>query len=163
MNFGTRSVLVTVVVLAVAGCAPKPAPVDTAADVAALTAMQDREMAAVSSGNIDSALAVYASDVAMMPPGEPAVNGADALRTWFEAFLSESSASGKYASADVTVSGDWGIVHYTGELTVTPKKGGKPTTEVIKGIHVYRRQPDGSWKIAMDVWNTDAPPPPPPK
>jgi hypothetical protein len=35
-------------------------------------------------------------------------------------------------------------------------------TERIKGIHVMKRQPDGTWKIAQDVWNSDAPPTPPP-
>jgi ketosteroid isomerase-like protein len=57
----------------------------------------------------------------------------------------------------VQVVGDVGIVHYTGEMTATPKKGGKPATEIIKGLHIYKRQADGSWKIAQDVWNTDAP------
>ena len=64
-------------------------------------------------------LTVYTADVMMMPPGEPAVKGADA----------------------------------------TPRKGGKPMTETIKGIHIYKRQSDGTWKIAQDVWNTDPPPP----
>jgi ketosteroid isomerase-like protein len=35
-------------------------------------------------------------------------------------------------------------------------------TEQLKGVHVMRKGADGSWKIAVDVWNTDAPTPPPP-
>jgi ketosteroid isomerase-like protein len=31
--------------------------------------------------------------------------------------------------------------------------------EALKGIHIYRRQADGSWKITHDAWNFDAPPP----
>jgi ketosteroid isomerase-like protein len=47
---------------------------------------------------------------------------------------------------------------------VTPKAAGaKPTTETIKGLHVLRRQTDGSWKIIQDIWNNDAPPPAPAK
>ena len=132
----TRGILLVSTLIAIAACAPKPAPVDTSADVEALK---------------------------KMPPGEPAVNGTEALRKWFEAFTKDNSISGKYTSADVQVAGDWGVVHYTGEMTVTPKKGGKPMTEVIKGVHIYKRQADGAWKIAQDVWNSDAPPPPPPK
>jgi ketosteroid isomerase-like protein len=26
---------------------------------------------------------------------------------------------------------------------------------MIKGIHVYKRQADGSWQMAQDVWNSD--------
>ncbi len=157
----SREILLTAAAIAaLAGCAPKAAPVDTSADVAAIKAMQDRELAAVKSGNADTALAVYTSDVMMMPPGEPAIQGAAALRKWFVAFTKDFSATGKYTTNDVQVAGDIGVVHYVGELTMTPKAGGTPMTEAIKGIHIYKRQPDGTWKIAQDVWNSDAPPPP---
>ena len=33
--------------------------------------------------------------------------------------------------------------------------GAKPMTEGMKGIHVYRRQADGSWKITKVIWNGD--------
>jgi uncharacterized protein (TIGR02246 family) len=150
------------VISTLAACSPKPAAVDNSADVAAVTAMQDRELSAVSSGNVDTALSVYASDVMMMPPGEPAMNGTDAMRKWLDAMYKDYSMSGKYTSGDVQVSGDLAVVHYVGEMTLTPKKGGAPMTEKLKGVHVYKRQPDGTWKIAQDVWNTDAPTPPPP-
>lgn len=143
---------------ALVACAPRPATVDTSADVAAIKTAQDHELAAVASGNVDSAAAVYTADVRMMPPDEPAVNGADALRSWVGAMYQEATFSGRYTSSDVQVAGDWGISHYVGELTVTPKAaGGKPVTQTLKGIHIFQRQPDGSWKIAQDVWNTDAP------
>lgn len=44
-----------------------------------------------------------------------------------------------------------------GDLTLTPKDGGEPVQESIKGRHVYEKQEDGSWKIAQDIWNTDRP------
>jgi ketosteroid isomerase-like protein len=97
-----------------------------------------------------------------MPPDEPAVHGRDAMRKWAETVFSQMTMSGRYTSSDVTVSGDLAVVRYTGEITMTPKAGGRPATEHIKGIHVMKRQPDGSWKIAQDVWNSDAPPAPPP-
>ena len=35
--------------------------------------------------------------------------------------------------------------------------GQKLAEDVGKGIHVYRRQTDGTWKLQMDVWNSDRP------
>jgi uncharacterized protein (TIGR02246 family) len=158
----TEVLVGSVVVAALAACAPKPAATDNSAVVAAVRAAQDRELAAVSSGNIDSALSVYAPDVMMMPPGEPAMNGHEALRKWLDAMYKDYSFSGKYTSSDVQVSGDLAVAHYVGEMTMTPKKGGAPMTEKLKGVHVYKRQPDGTWKVAQDVWNSDAPAAPPP-
>jgi ketosteroid isomerase-like protein len=155
----TRPIVLLAVAAAAAACAPKATPVDTSADVAAIKTMQDHELAMVGSGNVDSAVTPYTSDVLIMPPGEAAIMGTAALRSWFENFTKDNTIAGSYSTNDVEVSGDLGVVHYIGTLTVTPKKGGPAMTETIKGIHVYKRQPDGSWKIAQDVWNTDAPPP----
>jgi uncharacterized protein (TIGR02246 family) len=156
-------VALTVVAFIISSCAAKPAPVDTSADVTALKAMQDRELAGVASGNVDSALTVFTSDAIVMAPGEPALVGDAAIRKWFTDFFNSAVVTGKYSEADVTVQGDVGIVRYVGELTITPKTAdAKPMTQKLKGIHVYKRQTDGNWKIAQDVWNADTPPAPAP-
>jgi ketosteroid isomerase-like protein len=142
-------------------CAKPSAQVDTAADVQAISAVREREISAFSSGVVDSLVAVYTSDVVMMPPNEPMINGAEAVRTWAQNVASQATVAGKYTDAKVTVAGDWAVERYIGELTMTPKAGGAAATEHLKGIHVYQRQPDGSWRIAQDVWNSDAPPPAP--
>lgn len=41
---------------------------------------------------------------------------------------------------------------------MTPVAGGQPTTEVLKGLHVYRRDAGGVWKMVQDVWNSDMAP-----
>jgi ketosteroid isomerase-like protein len=160
----TRSALWMVpVVVTVALACTKPAPgpqADAQADVAAINAIREREMAFANSGNMDSLLTVYTSDVVFMPPNERAVIGQEAVKKWGDATLQQVSFNVRYTSSDVNVSGDWGIDHYAGVFTVTPKAGGSPVVENIKGVHVMKRQSDGTWRIAQDVWNSDAPPPP---
>ena len=158
----TSSLLIASAVLTLtAACAPNAAtPTDTTADVAALKKMQDRELATLASGSVDTMMTNYTADIVFMPPDEPMVTGAAGARAWLEAFLKDATPSGKYTNAEVEVMGNTGIVRYAGVLTVTPKKGGKPTTAVIKGLHVFKKQADGSWKIAQDVWNNDPPPAP---
>ena len=135
--------------------------VSTEKDVAAINAVQDREIASVATANPDSLITTFASDVDFMPPDEPAVRGHDGLRKWAETMFSQGTMSGRYLSSNVTVSGDLAVARYVGELTMKMKAGGAPVTERLKGIHVMKRQPDGSWKIVQDVWNSDAPPAPP--
>jgi ketosteroid isomerase-like protein len=156
-------IVVVIAGAALQGCASKAEPpaqagqANTEKDIAAINAVQDREIALVATGSPDSLITVVTSDGELMPPNEPAVRGHDALKKWAEAMFSQGSLSGRYTSSDVTVSGDLAVVRYTGELTMTPKSGGAPVTERMKGIHVMKRQPDGTWKIAQDVWNSNAP------
>jgi ketosteroid isomerase-like protein len=93
-----------------------------------------------------------------MPPDEPAFVGKDALRSWAENIYKQFTVQGKYMSPDIVVAGDWAFEHWAYTLTMTPLAGSDPIQEVGKGIHIYRRQSDGSWKIAQDIWNTDSPP-----
>jgi ketosteroid isomerase-like protein len=163
MRHPARWIVVAIAGAALQACASKAEPPAQAAqantenDVAAINAAQDRELAMAATGNADSMATVVTSDAELMPPNEPAVHGLDAVKKWAETMFSQASVSGRYTSSDVTVSGDLAVARYTGELTITPKAGGAPVTERIKGIHVMKRQPDGSWKIAQDVWNSDAP------
>ena len=144
---------------AAAACAPQgePSQEDIEADIAAVNAVREQEVAAIASGEANTAY--LAADAVLMPPNEPAVSGIDAIDAWFRDFLAQFTATVAYTSSEITVSGDWAIEHYAGTLTLTPVGGGDPMEEVLKGIHVYRRGADGSWKMVYDVWNSDAPPP----
>jgi ketosteroid isomerase-like protein len=154
--------LVAGLTLAVAaGCAQSdatPEPVDTTADVAAINALRDHEAMVVNSGSSAGVAEVYAQNITMMPPGEPAQNGIAALQSWWDGMASQVTLNVRYTSSDVTVAGDWAFDRYTGEVTITPKAGGAPTTEVIKGVHVLQKGADG-WRIVQDVWNSDTAPP----
>jgi ketosteroid isomerase-like protein len=147
----------------VTACAPVeagPSPESIAADKAAVDAVREREAAMLTAGTFDSITSVYASDIDMMPPNEPAMAGAAAVQAWVQGMASQVAINAEYLTSEVEIAGDWAIDRYTARLTITPKAGGEPMTENIKGFHILRRQPDGTWKIARDTWNTDAPPPP---
>ena len=170
MRHPARWIVVAIAGATLQACAtkePEPAQASqtsqasTEKDVAAINAVQDREISLVATANPDSLVTAFASDVDFMPPDEPAIRGHDGLRKWAETMFSQGTMSGRYLSSEVTVSGDVAVARYVGELTMKMKAGGAPVTEHLKGIHVMKRQPDGSWKIVQDVWNADAPPAPP--
>jgi ketosteroid isomerase-like protein len=161
MTRTTRPKLFCLAVLA-AACSQRAAtPVDTAADEAAINALREREALMVASGNADSMLSVYTDDVKFLPANEPMVDGAAAARQWIEATFAQIGMAPKYSSSSITISGDMAVDRYSGTLTITPRAGGAPMTETIKGIHVLRKGADGSWKIAQDTWNSDTPAAPP--
>jgi ketosteroid isomerase-like protein len=95
----------------------------------------------------------YTADVAFMPPNSPLLTGREAVMSWAVTTAAAYEISVEYTGSEVTVAGDWAIERYSGAFTFTPKAGGEPITDTMKGIHVYQRQPDDSWLIAQDIWN----------
>ena len=125
--------------------------------ISAINAVREDEAAMLNTEAVDNIAHVYAADIVMMPPDEPTVMGRDASQEWFATFIEMFAVDLEYTSSDLTVAGDWAIERYTGTATLTPRDGGETVTQTLKGIHVYRLQPDGSWLIVQDIWNNDEP------
>ena len=155
MSSNRLLLLATILAAATLGCR-QPAPErDTAADKQSVSQVGEREVRAFSAGEIDSNLAVLTQDVVMMPANERMLTGAAAVRSWLRGLHDQFTFNLRYTESQVDVADDWAIERYMAAVTITPKKGGSPMEDRIKGIHVYRRQPDGSWLIAQDIWNSD--------
>ena len=155
-------------VVSLTACAPaaeEPEPAveetpTTEANVEAINAVREQEGAAIEAGDIEGFLALTTADVVWMPPNQPLVMGQEALRSWTKAFVDQFGVQiHSYTSDEVVVAGDMAFERYTGSWSLTPVDGGEALSETLKGIHIYQRQEDGSWKIARDIWNSDNPPP----
>ena len=136
-------------------CAPAA---DVEADRAAIEAVREAEGAAFGAGNVDAVMDVFTDDIVFMSPNEPLVSGRDAVREWANGFTSMFTVTiHSYETDEIEVAGDMAYERYTAHWTITPKDGGDAVEEILKGIHIFRRQADGSWKIAQDIWNSDEP------
>lgn len=154
-----RTIGLAVLALALAGAACQPAAQQTTtseADMEAVAAVIEREVAALNAGSVTAFRAVYTDDALVMPPNEPAVRG-EQVDEWQRAFLGMFSLQLSYSNEEIELAGDWAFHLYALEVTLTPKAGGESMVETGKGIHILERQPDGSWLIAVDTWNSDLP------
>ena len=115
--------------------------------------------ASVNAGDVDDLINRAAADVAFMPPGEPAVVGSGALGEYCRAMMDHVSIQVTITDESVHVGGDVGCLFGSATIAAIPKQGGDPMEDVIKWTHVFRRQPDGAWKMAVNIWNSDNPPP----
>lgn len=143
----------------VAACATPAAEAPmgaTAADTAAIMAIRDAEVAGIASK--DTVMSHLAEDVHFLPEGEPSVHGIAAARAWFAGFASMFNATVSYSNQTLVFSGDMAVETYDGSLTMTPVAGGDPIVNALKGIHVYRKDAAGNWKLAIDMWNSNTPP-----
>ena len=161
MSYLFRKLIVTLLVTSVVftiGCNQTNQQYDEEADKAAIAELREQEMAAFSAGDVNTLEKLFTADIKLMPPNDHPVTGTEKLRSWAENMFSMINVQGEYTSSDLTLAGDVAIERLTMSLTMTPVDGGEPITETGKCIHVYKRQADGSWKIAQDIWNMDNPP-----
>ena len=141
----------------VCGCAPGPRGTNRQADVDAINKVRDNEVASLAEGHTEGIMTVFTNDALFTPPNEPQLKGNDAIKKWVDRILTQSTATARYTSSEIDVAGDWAIERYNGTMAVTPKKGGPTVEEHFRGVHIYRRQPDGTWRIAQDIWNAEPP------
>jgi uncharacterized protein (TIGR02246 family) len=125
-------------------------------DRKAIARATEELLAAVNASDVDRCLAVWSSDGVLMPPQHPAVRGRDAIGEYFHRLFARSKFSFAFTSSDIQIAGDTALERVTYTVTVWSQTGGGAVTEDEgKGLHVYRRQPDGSWKLTQDIWNSD--------
>ena len=139
-----------------------PAAADDAAARAALDSASQALDEALEKDDADGVMAHVAEDVVMMPPGEAPVLGKTAMQAWYEGFLAGyKTVALAFTEREVMVDGDLGVVLGHHEWTLAPRAGGDPFTDVGSYLQVWRRQPDGRWLFAREIWNSSAPPPAP--
>ena len=148
------SLLIAAAALA-AGCsqAPAPAPLDTRkAAEAAIAAAGNALAQAAEAKDLDKCMSFYVDDPVLFVPGAPALVGKDAVRKAFQGFLGVQSLKLETSGViiDVAASGDLAMERGSYSNTITDAKG-KTTTETGKLVLVWKKQADGSWKIAADT------------
>jgi ketosteroid isomerase-like protein len=112
-----------------------------------------QEARAINTGDLEAYLAILTDDAVFLPPGDPAKTGVE-LRTWLKVFLDEVTVEGlKYDTQEIVVAVNLAYHWYEFTWKLTPKAGGKPTPGQGKGIHIFRRDPDGYWKLSREIWN----------
>jgi ketosteroid isomerase-like protein len=116
-------------------------------------AVADQEAAAMSASDMDQYLAILADDAVFLPPSSPARRGGE-LRQWLRDFLEGFTTEWlRLVHGETVVAGDLAYHDYAYSMKVTPQAGGQPSVGHGKGLHILRREPDGSWKMVRNVWN----------
>jgi ketosteroid isomerase-like protein len=156
-----RALLVSPVVLGLA-CDRQPsrATPDPAQGLAELRTADSLVQAAIVALDADRTASFYAEQAVMMPVAESIVEGRAAiLAEWRHVFGIPGFANrARLVAVDVSTAGDFGYTRGTYE---SPMLGtdGQHLLERGKWVSVWKMQPDGQWRIVVDIFNTDTPPP----
>lgn len=97
----------------------------------------------------------YTDDAVVLPPNAPAVMGRAAIRD----FLSGFPPITNFRIADIEIDGgeNQAWVYGTYKMTLSPP-GSSPMEDAGKYVEVWRKEPDGAWKVTHDMFNSDLPP-----
>jgi uncharacterized protein (TIGR02246 family) len=112
---------------------------------------------AFNGGDASGVAGLYTEDGRVLPPNSDVVQGRSAI----EGFVAEFLAMGASISFDLLgahESPDLCAVVGRYELEFRPE-GAPPQKDSGKFIEVWRRQPDGSWLMAEDIFNSSLPAP----
>jgi uncharacterized protein (TIGR02246 family) len=138
------------------GAAPAGlSPGDSAGIAAADSAFQ----AAANAGDAASVASVYAADASLLPPNLPLQRGRNAIKGFWSGLLEAYTLTFEIAPDLIEGRGDlaYNMGHY--RFTAVPKSKSQPgIADEGKFVEILKKQPDGSWKYVVDIYNSSLAP-----
>ena len=128
---------------------------ETASDIRAITTLHEESNHALSRGDLETLMSVYADDVISMPPNQAPRIGKSAVRSMWADVLSDFAVEASVSVEEVEVTGEWAYERGTYNLKLKPQAGGAPIEDFGKYLDILRRQPDGNWKYSRVSWSSN--------
>ncbi|HXG94866.1 MAG TPA: DUF4440 domain-containing protein [Blastocatellia bacterium] len=132
----------------------------SSADMEAINKLNERDMQASKSLDVDALVSLWTDDIVSLAPGAEPVIGKEANRA---SLLELKKAMGdveipeyKFDFKEIKIAGDWAYEWGTFTGTAQAKGGKEPERQSGKVMRILRREPDGSWKIARTIYNIDS-------
>lgn len=122
---------------------------------------RDAEWAAISASgrDIERILSFWTDDAQVFAPGLPSFSGKAALRSYVEGALAIPGFHITWTTSGADLSPDGQMAYLLSTNTVTmARPEGQPVSTTGRAVTVWRREPDGNWRCAVDIW-TDGPAP----
>src|SRR6266576_6162946 len=108
---------------------------------------------AAAAKDLDKTVSFYADNAMVLPPNQPMVTSKTGIRNLWKGFLdSLTDINCKTTRVETAKSGDMGYL--IGTYAMTMKEGTKDTG---KYCEVCKKQADGKWKVAADMFSSDLP------
>ena len=156
-----RSPVIVLALVAISlACGPATEEIATiGADRDAINALLEQAVQAFNTGDVDAYMACFADDAVWMLPNQPAISGKEAARTWYQGVFERTSFNVTASTDELMVAGDWAYAQRTYKGELVQKSTGQGIAGGSNRISILLRQTNGTWKIARDIWNSDAPRP----
>jgi uncharacterized protein (TIGR02246 family) len=127
------------------------------ADLAAITQFNQQYLKAINDGDIAALSQLTDEDHIMIAPGRAPVAGKQANDSAMGRAFEQFKIDEKWEPVETVVDGSLAYQRGTFTVSATPKGGNTARTTHGNFLRIYRRQPDGSWRMTRDMFNSDQP------
>jgi ketosteroid isomerase-like protein len=141
-------------ILVLAACRVAP-PALTDADKASIRAAIDSLVASVRARRDSASAQLYTENASVMPPNAGIVEGRAAVRAWMTAFPPVSDFT--LTPIEIDGRGDLAYVRGTFSFKIVGPDGHQVGEDHGKFLEIRRKQPNGEWLLAADIFNSDVP------
>ncbi len=128
--------------------------VPAADDKAAIEMVRIAFNSAYGKGDAAAMGALIDGEAIWMPPtGEEAIVGAERIVARYSAFFEKTHSTFELEPGNIQLCGEWAFLHGPWKRRDVAKEGGRSIQHYGYYMMIFKKQPDGSWKIARDIWN----------
>jgi ketosteroid isomerase-like protein len=111
---------------------------------------------AAATKDVEQTIAFYSDDAVVFPPNATSAATKEAIRNSWKEILGSPGLVISWQPTKVQIgkAGEMAWLSGTYELTMNDASG-KPINDHGKYLEVWEKQPDGIWKCAADMWNSN--------
>ena len=139
----------------VAACADTAVEADTTADEGAVRELIRQTARYNNAADTLGWVGLFEDGAVYMPPGTPEVTTETGLLEVAATGFGSYETSINIEPLEVVILGDWAFARSQVRGTATPRAGGDTIDVDVKQLVLYRRQPDGTWRIARMINNSN--------
>ena len=104
---------------------------------------------ALEKGDSGLLASIYSPDARLLPPGSDPVTG-QGIQAYWQSVMDSGVTGGRLETISLEERDDLAVEEGRFEVQV-----GSDVVDEGKYVVVHRRQPDGEWKLAVDIWNSN--------
>ncbi len=140
--------------------APATSTDTRAADEASLKTTESEWSKAAGTKDVEKTVAFYSDDAIVLPPNSPVLTGKGSIRAMWKGMQEAPGFSIHWQASKVEVARSGDIAYISGAYEWTQNdSNGKPMTDKGKTLEAWKKQTDGSWKCAADMFSSNLPAP----
>jgi uncharacterized protein (TIGR02246 family) len=126
-------------------------------DEAAIKSLFDKHIAAFNAGDAAAVAALFTDDGEMIPPDRAPLAGKNMIQWGMNIAFDLFTAKIGETSLHVELAGDSAYTRRAYTIAITATTSGAELEITANWLEILKRQPDGSWKIAIEMVNSNQP------